>query len=192
MHNQDLGVSPEIEEKIAREIIAFIFKHPNADKNKITNLKGKIGKKFGYKKVIKNATVLKYAKDSEYEYLTDILKRRITRTISGVSIIAIMTKPLPCPGTCVYCPGPDSQPETPVAQSYTGREPAALRSIHNNYDPYLQVKSRIDDLEAIGHSVDKIELIVMGGTFLSADIDDQESFIQGSIEAVVDKRGTKD
>ena len=67
-----------------------------------------------------------------------------------------MTKPLPCPGTCIYCPGQDSQPDQKVAQSYTGQEPAALRSIHNNYNSSKQVISRINDLEAIGHQVDKI------------------------------------
>jgi len=67
-----------------------------------------------------------------------------------------MTKPLPCPGTCIYCPGLSSQPGEKVAQSYTGREPAAMRSIHNNYDPYKQVQSRIKDLEAIGHKVDMV------------------------------------
>jgi elongator complex protein 3 len=184
----NIDITPEIEEKIAKEIIDYLHQHPNVSKNKITNIKGKIGKKYGHKKVIKNATVLKYAKDSEYEFLTNLLKRRITRTISGVTIIAIMTKPLPCPGTCIYCPGPDSQPDERVAQSYTGLEPAALRSIHSNYDPYLQVKSRINDLEAIGHSVDKIELIVMGGTFPATDIDYQTDFIKGALEGVIDTR----
>ncbi|GAH25710.1 unnamed protein product, partial [marine sediment metagenome] len=65
-------------------------------------------------------------------------------------------------------------PGEKVAQSYTGKEPAALRSIHNEYDPYRQVQSKIGDLEVIGHDVDKIELIIMGGTFLSTDIRYQE------------------
>ncbi|GAG76435.1 unnamed protein product, partial [marine sediment metagenome] len=99
-----------------------------------------------------------------------------------------MTKPYPCPGKCVYCPGESSQPGVKVAQSYTGREPAAMRSINCNFDPYEQVKSRIGDLEAIAHNVDKIELIIMGGTFLSTDIEYQKSFIQGALEGVIDKR----
>jgi elongator complex protein 3 len=63
-----------------------------------------------------------------------------------------------------------------------------MRSIHNNYDPYLQVKSRINDLEAIGHTVDKIELIVMGGTFLSADPTYQKKFIKGALEGIIEQR----
>ena len=174
--------------KIARAIIDYLLKHPNTPREKITNIKGKYAKKFNFNKVIKNATILTYSTEEEKQILTQLLRRRTTRTLSGVSVIAIMTKPLPCPGTCVYCPGQDSQPDQKVAQSYTGREPAAMRSIHNNYNAYRQVKSRIEDLEAIGHTVDKIELIVMGGTFLSSAIIYQEEFIKGAYEGILEKR----
>ncbi len=174
--------------KIARAIIDYLLEHPNTPREKITNIKGKYAKKFNYNEVIKNATILTYSTEEEKQILTQLLRRRTTRTLSGVSVIAIMTKPLPCPGTCVYCPGQDSQPDQKVAQSYTGREPAAMRSIHNNYDAYRQVKSRIEDLEAIGHTVDKIELIVMGGTFLSSAIIYQEEFIKGAYEGILEKR----
>ncbi len=180
--------SVEIARKISREIIEYLMENPQVSREKITNIKGRIGKKYHYKKVIKNATVLHYATPEEQEIITPILKRRRIRTLSGVSVIAIMTKPLPCPGTCIYCPGQDSQPGEKVAQSYTGREPAAMRSIHNNYDPYLQVQSRIRDLEAIGHRIDKIELIIMGGTFLSSDISYQEKFVKGALEGVIERK----
>ena len=174
--------------RISREIIDYLMIHPNFPRQKITNLKGKFGKKYSYHKVIKNAQILQHATEEELGVILHLLKRRITRSISGVSVIAIMTKPLPCPGNCVYCPGQDSQPDQKVAQSYTGREPAAMRSIHNNYDPYKQVQSRIRDLEAIGHVVDKIDLVCMGGTFLSSPIDYQEEFIKGAYEGVVERR----
>ncbi|HUW90822.1 MAG TPA: tRNA uridine(34) 5-carboxymethylaminomethyl modification radical SAM/GNAT enzyme Elp3 [Candidatus Nanopelagicaceae bacterium] len=174
--------------KISREIIDYLMIHPNFPQQKITNLKGKFGKKYNFHKVIKNAQILHHADEEELRVINQLLKRRITRTISGVSVIAIMTKPLPCPGNCVYCPGQESQPNQKVAQSYTGHEPAAMRSIHNNYDPYEQVQSRIRDLEAIGHVVDKIELICMGGTFLSSPVDYQEEFIKGAYEGIVERR----
>ena len=178
----------DIKKKISREIIEYLIKHPKTSRQKITNIKGQVGKKYNYNRVIKNATILDFATDSEKQIITKLLKRRSTRTLSGVSVIAIMTKPLLCPGTCIYCPGINSQPGEKVAQSYTGREPAALRSIHNNYDPYEQVQSRIKDLEAIGHQVDKIELIVMGGTFLSTDLDYQTDFVKGALEGIIEKR----
>lgn len=143
--------STEKIENISRATIDYLIKHPKTPRSKITNIKGCFAKKFSYDGVIKNATILKYATKQERDIIIQLLKRRRTRTLSGVSVIAIMTKPLPCPGTCIYCPGQDSQPGEKVAQSYTGQEPAAMRSIHNNYDPYLQVRSRIKDLEVIGH-----------------------------------------
>jgi len=174
--------------KISREVITYLIENPKTPRHKITNLKGRIGKKYKYHKVLKNAKILEFATEDEKEIITQILKRRITRTLSGVTVIAIMTKPLPCPGKCIYCPGQDSQPGAKVAQSYTGREPAAMRSIHCNYDPYLQVQSRIKDLVAIGHEVDKIELIIMGGTFLSTNIEYQEEFIKGALEGIIDQK----
>ncbi|MFO8017152.1 MAG: tRNA uridine(34) 5-carboxymethylaminomethyl modification radical SAM/GNAT enzyme Elp3 [Promethearchaeia archaeon] len=179
------------EEKIknvARRTINYLIENPNTPRSKITNLKGKFAKKCGYDRVIKNATILEYTRAEERKQIIKKLRRRSTRTLSGVSVIAIMTEPLPCPGTCIYCPGRDSQPGEKVAQSYTGREPAAMRSIHNHYDPYYQVKSRINDLEAIGHKIDKIELIIMGGTFLSTDTDYQQKFVKGALEGVINER----
>lgn len=182
------SINNEKIKKIALAIITYLLKHPNTPREKITNIKGKYAKEFNFNEVLKNATILRYSTEEEKQILTQLLRRRTTRTLSGVSVIAIMTKPLPCPGTCVYCPGQDSQPGQKVAQSYTGQEPAAMRSIHNNYDAYRQVKSRIGDLEAIGHTVDKIELIVMGGTFLSSAIIYQEEFIKGAYEGILEKR----
>jgi elongator complex protein 3 len=175
-------------EEFSREVIDYLKKHPQTSRDKITNVKGRIGKKYKFKKVMKNATILGFATEEEKELITKLLKRRTTRTLSGVSVIAIMTKPLPCPGNCIYCPGQESQPGEKVAQSYTGKEPAALRSIHNEYDPYRQVQSRIGDLEVIGHDVDKIELIIMGGTFLSTDIRYQEDFVKGALEGIINKK----
>jgi elongator complex protein 3 len=184
---EDLDDSDKLE-KISREMINFLIENPNTPRHKITTLKGKIGKKYFHDNVIKNATILQFASSEEKRIITPLLKRRKTRTISGVSVIAIMTKPLPCPGTCIYCPGQKSQPGQKVAQSYTGQEPAALRSINNQYDSYKQVQSRITDLEAIGHAIDKVELICMGGTFLSTPLNYQESFIQGAYEGILQKK----
>lgn len=181
------------EEKIARATVHYLLNHPETPRDKITNIKGKFAKKFNYSSVIKNAVVLEYADQmdliqKERRLINKKLRRRTTRSISGVSVIAIMTKPLECPGTCIYCPGVKSQPDEKVAQSYTGKEPAAMRSVHYCYDPYRQVRSRIEDLEAIGHSVDKIELIIMGGTFLSADKSYQKNFVKGALEAILNER----
>jgi elongator complex protein 3 len=183
----------DLKEKVSKKTIDFLLDHPNINRSKITNLKGRIAKKFNYDRVIKNATILDYIDsldltEKEEKLLIKKLRRRSTRSLSGVSVIAIMTEPLECPGNCIYCPGQESQPGEKVAKSYTGKEPAAMRSIHYGYDPYRQVKSRVEDLEAIGHSVDKIELIVMGGTFLSTSLAYQENFIKGALETIIDEK----
>ena len=185
--------APEIKKnltikEICRDMINYLIDNPNTSREKITSIKIKISKKYNYDNVIKNATILDFATLDEKKVINKILKRRATRTISGVSVIAIMTYPLPSPGSCIYCPGETSQPDKKVAKSYTGREPAAMRSIHCNYDPYEQVHSRIKELEAIGHQVDKIELIIMGGTFLSLDLSYQENFIKGALEGIIEKK----
>lgn len=185
-HSEDLN--SDTIKLIAREIIDYLIKNPDFSREKITNLKGRIGSKYKHSKVIKNATILHFASEEEKSIITKLLKRRTVRTLSGISVIAIMTKPLPCPGKCIFCPGQNSQPGEKVAQSYTGREPSAMRSIHNNYDPYKQVQSRIRDLEAIGHNVDKISLIIQGGTFLSTTRNYQEQFIKGAYEGIVERR----
>jgi elongator complex protein 3 len=125
-------------------------------------------------------------KAEEKPKLLSLLRRKTTRTISGVIVIAVMTKPYPCPQAepCAYCPG---GPSFGVPQSYTGFEPAAMRGLQNQFDPYLQVKSRIEQLSAIGHGVDKAELIIMGGTFPATPLDYQTWFVQRCLDALTDK-----
>ncbi len=133
-----------------------------------------------------NADLIAALTPEEAKLLLPILRRKTTRTISGVTVVATMTKPYPCPQPepCAYCPGGPNQGSP---QSYTGHEPAAMRGSQNNFDPYLQVQSRIEQLTAIGHKVDKIELIVMGGTFPATPVEYQTWFIQRCLDAITGK-----
>ena len=103
-----------------------------------------------------------------------ILLVKPTRTLSGVAPVAVMTSPYPCPhGKCLPCPGgPDHPFKSP--QSYTGEEPAALRAREHGYDPFRQVHARLEQFEVLGHRVDKVELIVMGGTMTARPPEYQE------------------
>jgi elongator complex protein 3 len=105
--------------------------------------------------------------------------RKSTRTISGVTPVAVMTMAMPCPGRCVYCPTFSAMP-----QSYTPESPAVLRGIECQFDAARQVKVRLDGLADMGHPIDKIELIIMGGTFLSTPIDYQYQFIKDCFDAL--------
>ncbi len=105
--------------------------------------------------------------------------RKLTRTISGVTPVAVMIGPIPCPGECVYCPT-----YTVTPQSYTPDSPAVLRARKFDYDVREQIKFRLKMLTEMGHPTDKVELIIMGGTFLASPRDYQYQFIKDSYDAL--------
>ena len=129
-----------------------------------------------------NADILEYASEEEKELVSDTLKKKPTRTKSGVAIVAVMCHPHKCPhGRCLYCPESDIAPP-----SYTGEEPAALRGRMFEYHPYVQCFNRLAQLKKIGHPIDKVELIIMGGTFPSRDLCYQEWFVSQCLKAMTD------
>jgi len=110
--------------------------------------------------------------------LDKLLVRRAVRTLSGVAIITVLTKPAPCPGKCVYCPT-----EAGMPKSYLKNEPAAARAYKLRFDPYRQIVTRLETLKANGHPTDKIELIVKGGTWSAYPRVYREWFIKRCFEA---------
>jgi elongator complex protein 3 len=107
------------------------------------------------------------------------LRTKPVRTISGVAPVTVLTKPFPCPGECIFCPEFSSMPK-----SYLPDEPGALRAGQLQFDPYQQTALRIRALENIGHSTDKIELLVLGGTWSYYPADYQEWFIRRCLDAM--------
>jgi len=146
-----------------------------------------VAAKYRLRKVPSNSELIELLGDKERDKLLPILKNKVTRTISGVTIVAAMTKPYACPQPepCAYCPG---GPSIGTPQSYTGYEPAAMRGLQNKFNPHLQVTSRIRQLQAIGHSVDKVELIIMGGTFPASPLKYQRWFVKRCLDAMTDKK----
>ncbi len=108
----------------------------------------------------------------------NILRKIKTRSNSGVAVVSLLTKPYPCPGRCTYCPEAKNMPK-----SYLEKEPAAARALTHNFDPYEQVQSRLRALVANGHPVDKIEMIVIGGTWSFYHPVYQEEFIKECFRA---------
>ncbi len=115
-----------------------------------------------------------------------LLQRGHIRSLSGVSVITVLTKPYACPGKCVYCPT-----ESIMPKSYLSNEPAAQRALRNKFDPWLQISNRICMLEGNGHAVDKVEMIVKGGTWNAYRYDYQLWFIRRCYEAC-NRYGTSD
>lgn len=174
----------DVNREACREIIKSLMRVPKPTREDTNTIKIRVAGRLGLKRVLPNSVIMKHLRPTERRKLIPILRRKEIRTISGVTVIAVMSKPWPCPhkSPCAYCPGGPSQG---VPQSYTGHEPAAMRGIENNYDPYLQVQNRLKQLEAIGHKVDKTELIIMGGTFPSTPPEYQENFVKRSLEALL-------
>ena len=109
--------------------------------------------------------------------------RKPTKTISGVAPVAVMLPPRPCPhGACTYCPS------LKAPQSYTPESPAVLRARSCDYSAYKQTKIRVKTLKSMGHPVDKIELIIMGGTFLAYPEDFKKKFIKDCYDALNGKK----
>jgi elongator complex protein 3 len=172
-----------------REIIQRLLEMSSPTKDDLDHIKMKVAGKYSLNKVPSNAEIIRHLKPEENTKLLPILRRKVVRTISGVTVVAVMTKPSPCPQEepCAYCPG---GPANGVPQSYTGHEPAALRGAQNEYNAYDQVRTRIEQLEAIGHTVDKVELIIMGGTFPSTPQEYQEDFVKQCLDAISETKSS--
>jgi len=107
------------------------------------------------------------------------IRMKPTRTQSGVTVVTVLTKPYPCPGKCIFCPTDVRMPK-----SYLPDEPGAMRAVHHQFDPYEQVAARIEALDAVGHPTDKIELLILGGTWSSYRKDYQEWFVHRLFDAM--------
>jgi len=172
--------------KACREILEKVLAGEIKDEKQLNKAKKDVSKHYHLASLPRNGDIIVQGTSEEQIIIKEFLKRKPVRTISGVAVIAVMTSPAPCPhGVCLPCPGgPNSTFKSP--QSYMGREPAAMRAIQHEFDPYAQVTSRLSQLKEIGHDIEKVELIVMGGTFSARSLDYQEWFTKRCLEAMND------
>ena len=168
------------------EITELLLSRKIKTKDELQRAKIQLCKKYNMNTVPPDSEILACLpldiSEDDRQITFDLLRKKPMRTISGVAIVAAMTSPEPCPhGRCIPCPG---GPKNNTPQSYTGYEPAAMRAIYNNFDPYLQVKNRIAQLETIGHVTDKVDLIIMGGTFTARSFEYQYWFVKRCFDAL--------
>ncbi|PWH18111.1 MAG: tRNA uridine(34) 5-carboxymethylaminomethyl modification radical SAM/GNAT enzyme Elp3 [Anaerolineae bacterium] len=107
------------------------------------------------------------------------LRLKPVRTSSGVTTVTVLTKPYPCPARCIFCPTEENMPK-----SYISDEPGARRAVEHQFDPFDQVASRMQALAEVGHPTDKIELLILGGTWSAYRRDYQQWFIQRCFDAM--------
>ncbi|PSG99539.1 MAG: tRNA uridine(34) 5-carboxymethylaminomethyl modification radical SAM/GNAT enzyme Elp3 [Nanohaloarchaea archaeon SW_7_43_1] len=164
--------------KISRTIIEEIEKEEIESKDMIERRKKELCRETSFNGMPKNSDILKFVEEKEKK-AQEMLKTKPMRTISGIANVAIMARPAPCGGGCIYCPKGKDAP-----QSYTGKEPATRRAIRNDYDPFDQVHDRLGQYEKNGHSIDKSKLIIMGGTFPFQDPDYQREFMKRAFDGL--------
>ena len=158
-----------------KDLIKSLLK--NQTKENLENLRREYARRHSH--IPTNAEIWAEASQSDRGKLRSLLVLKPVRSLSGIVVVALMYRAQTCPGSCIYCPQGDYAPK-----SYTGLEPAARRARQNKFDPFLQVESRLRQLEEIGHPTDKVELIIMGGTFPHEPKPFQTKFVKGAFDAL--------
>lgn len=171
-------MNKDIQFKIGK--IASLLK----SRDNLDSVKRSIARRFSIP-VISNVEILKaYHNFCEKEsvkpdkIIENLLIKRSVRSLSGVAVVSVLTKPYPCPGKCLYCPTEKGMPK-----SYLSNEPAVMRAVLNKFDPYKQVKTRLQSLALTGHPTDKIELIIIGGTWSYLPRKYQKWFVKRCFDA---------
>ncbi|XP_073348388.1 elongator complex protein 3 [Pagrus major] len=175
---------------IADVIKQLVEAHEDGKDINLNKVKTKTSAKYGLEAQPRLVDIIAAVPPQYRRALVPKLKAKPIRTASGIAVVAVMCKPHRCPhisftgNICVYCPGgPDSDFEYST-QSYTGYEPTSMRAIRARYDPYLQTRHRVEQLKQLGHSVDKVEFIVMGGTFMALAEEYRDYFIRNLHDAL--------
>ncbi|RLG45449.1 MAG: tRNA uridine(34) 5-carboxymethylaminomethyl modification radical SAM/GNAT enzyme Elp3 [Thermoproteota archaeon] len=171
--------------KACIEIAKAILSGKVKNKKELERVKVRVSRKYRLKGLPKNSEILEVISDKS-ERVLNLLKLKAVRTYSGIAVFSVMSVPWPCPKSkpCIYCPGGPEYSWGPTPQSYTGMEPAGMRAIQHAFDPYRQVKARLNQLESIGHSTSKVEIIIQGGTFPAMPAEYQKWFVKRCLDAI--------
>ena len=168
------------------EIIQWI-KENRPDKVDLSKHKKELCKKYKIKNIPTDIEIYLNTNSEDANLIREFLQTKPMRTGSGVAIIATMTKPINCPhGSCIYCPGGLNSSFGDVPKSYTGKEPSTMRGIRNEYDPYRIIFNRLEQYIVLGQNPDKVDQIIMGGTFTSFPKEYQEEYVKFSFKAYND------
>ncbi|MBT3865164.1 tRNA uridine(34) 5-carboxymethylaminomethyl modification radical SAM/GNAT enzyme Elp3 [Candidatus Peregrinibacteria bacterium] len=176
---------------IARDFVKQALKKGVSTRRDLQLLKNKFSVKYGISH-LSSIELLKAYEDLDLvdSVFEKLIRKRGVRSLSGIASVTVMTKDYPCPGKCIFCPTEKDMPK-----SYLSNEPAVMRAILNDFDPYRQTVSRLKGLMKTGHPTDKIELIISGGTFNFYPPRYQTDFVRGVFNGLnfdaggVDKRG---
>ncbi len=168
--------------KACLEISQNLLTIPQPNKSEVKREIKKICSKYSLERIPRNYEILSKVTGEDYSKLQKVLLRKPVKTASGVAVIALMPKPYACPhGRCTYCPG---GVEINTPNSYTGQEPVTINAIESQYSPKEQIVTKLEKLFSYGHDLSKMELVIVGGTFLFMPKDYQENFIKSCYDAL--------
>lgn len=171
------GLEPYVE-----HVIELLREREPSSRDEVQKLKLEAAREHTIPKIPKNTRILNALPEDERDEWTSVLAKKPTRSLSGVAVVTVQAPPERCPhGTCTFCPG---GPHEGTAQSYTGKEPAARRADRHGFEAFDQARARLSNLEQNGHPVDKVDLIVQGGTFPARDPADQRAFLKELFDAL--------
>lgn len=180
---------------IIKELIFNFIKSNKFTDNQLSKEKSYICAKYNIKDHILNSQILFVYKDLIKKNILkknidifNIFKKRKIRSLSGISSITVLTKPYKCKSKCLYCPSQNNIPK-----SYISNEPAVQRAISVKYNAFKQVLYRVNMYITNGHPIDKIEIIILGGTFLDYPKVYTTNFVKNIYKALnsIDKKNNK-
>ncbi|MEM1945264.1 MAG: tRNA uridine(34) 5-carboxymethylaminomethyl modification radical SAM/GNAT enzyme Elp3 [Nitrososphaerota archaeon] len=175
------GVS-EVETEL-KSLIKYLIECPPRTRDGLSKAKLRAVKALGLNRIPANTEIAESMGDDAPEWLRSLVVKKPVKTGSGVSVLTVVAPLYSCPhGKCIYCPG---GLESGTPQSYTGREPVIREANEVFYSPHHQVRRKIEKLRRMGHNVDKVELIIIGGTFTAAPPSFQREFIKGCLDAII-------
>jgi elongator complex protein 3 len=178
----DWAVTPEEETQLLRLIaaVAALRVARPTDLERLLRRHPRVNGQFSKDQLV--AAYHHFCETGQLQFDSEVLRRlqmKPTRTVSGVATVTVLTKPFPCPGECIFCPTDVRMPK-----SYLHDEPGAIRAEYHGFDPYFTTLSRLRALRNIGHATDKIELLILGGTWSYYPEDYQAWFVQRCLDAL--------
>ncbi len=168
--------------RACEDIFSELEKLTETDQHAIHTIIRRACIKHSLPNIPSNEEILAHASNGVAKRIRLMLVKRPIKTASGVAVIAVMPMPYACPhGRCTYCPG---GPASGTPNSYTGREPIAAGAVSASFDPGLQIRSGLSRLESYGHDASKIEIIIVGGTFLFMPSEYRTWFVKSCYDAL--------
>lgn len=176
-----------MEQAVLEEILSRVRMGEAKSIGELNKIKLDVSRRFRLPSMPKNSEIIAVASENDRQQFRHVLTRKPARSMSGVTVVAVMTKPMGCVGKCIYCPE-SLVPGKKTPKSYTGLEPSTMRSMMFNFDPFRVIRNRLQQYCEINKEAQKIELVLQGGTFCALPYAHQKYFIKRCFEGILNQK----